>query len=306
MNAFKALWRRAPLWQLCFLLAGLGTLLCVLLPFYPSASPLKPPARLLDDGNYVSHVSKPQVAAAPASSSQVHATSLSMATMGTSDIPAERRLSGSVRVNGFNIKLPAGEWILLANQTIKLPQSSGMTYFLGKVEGKRLSGGIRLFAIRSNDSASAELTPLKGCQPDDAGLIHVEVDPAFPGGSRGCWSMSNFFTPGFQHWADRSVNMPSIDRAAAGELAAKDISYPQDFVSVKMGRSEPWGLLEVYYMFSPEAQGIHSTPALSYRDSDWHASNKHRTPEQDAYIEKIKRWGTSHWAEFKRDFLDGR
>jgi len=306
MNAFKALWRRAPLWQLCFLLAGIGTLLCALLPFYPSASPLKPPAKLLDDGNYISHVRSGQGSNASKSSSQVQASSLSLATMGTTDIPAERHLSGSVRVIGFNIKLPTGDWVLLANQAIKLPQSSGMTYFLGKVEGKRLIGGVRLFAIRSNDSASAELTPLRGCQPDDAGLIHVDVDPAFPGGSRGCWTMSNLFTSDFQHWADRAVNMPSIDRAAAGELAAKGISYPQDLISVRMARSEPWGLLDVYYLFSPDAEGIRSTPAISYRDSDWHASNRKRTPEQEAYVEKVKRWGVTHWGKFKHDFMDSR
>lgn len=229
-----------------------------------------------------------------------------MATTSATDIAADRHLTGVARANGFNVKLPPGDWVLLANQTIRLPQSSGLVYFLGKLDGKRLTGAVRLFAIRSNDASSAELTPLKGCQPDDAGMLHVEADPAFPGGSRGCWSMSNFFTPGMLQWADRAVNMPSIDRAAAGEMSAKGISYPQDFVAVKMGRSEPWGLLEVYYMFSPDAEGIRSTPALSYRDSDWHASNHHRMPEQQAYVDKIQHWGAQHWAEFKRDFVDGR
>lgn len=306
MNAFEALWRRAPLWQLCFWLAALGTLLCALLPFYPSASPLEPPAKLLDDGNYVSHVHRSQDANAPTSSSQVQASSLSLASMGSADIPVERHFSDSLRVNGFNIKLPTGEWVLLANQAIKLPQASGMAYFLGKVEGKRLIGGMRLFALRSNDSASAELTPLKGCQPDDPGLIHVGVDPAFPGGSRGCWSVSSFYASGLQHWADRAINMPSIDRAAAGEMAAKGISYPQDLIAVRMARSERWGLLDVSYLFSPDAEGIRSTPALSFRDSDWHASNKKRTPEQEAYVEKVKRWGVPHWGQFKQYFLDSR
>ncbi len=339
LRAFKALWRRAPLWQFCMMSAALGTLLCVTIPLShpPSISP--PPAKLLDDGNYTGtgagHLASapprpsapPDLAAPgtvkplpptapPPTQHTVQTASLSMVKAGQDDAKPNasglsdelmgRRFKHALRVAGFDVELPAGEWIMLANQGLKTPQAAGSSYFLARVEHQRLAGVVRVFALRSNDKAAGELIPIKGCKADDANFLLVSTDDALPDGNHGCWNMSNFFTPPLQQWADRSNKILPLDRAAAGDMSAKGITYPQDFVAVKFGRSEAWGLLEVSYLFSPEVDGIQSTNALSYRDSDWHASNKRKTPAQIAYLDKIKLWGATHWPTFKQHFQEAQ
>jgi hypothetical protein len=106
----------------------------------------------------------------------------------------------------------------------------------------------------------------------------------------------------WSRWADRAVRISAIDRAAAGDMSAKGVTYPQDFVVSTFTRTEKWGLLEVMYLFSPDAEGISSRVALSVTDTDWTPANVSRYPEKVAYIDKQKAWGMAFWPKFKTAF----
>lgn len=213
-----------------------------------------------------------------------------------------RTYSDSISLYGYNLPLPAGRWAMLSNSTVNTPTASGMAYFLGRIEHKRLVGALRAVAVKSKEDPGTGFPAMVGCKESEANNIYVQVDSATPFDHQACWWIQNYYTPPWQQWADRAVKISNIDRAAAGDMAAKGVTYPQDFVVVRFSRAEKWGLLEVSYLFNPEVEGISSRNAASFRDADWHAGNIARYPDKVAYINKLKAWGTSFWPKFKTSF----
>jgi len=126
-----------------------------------------------------------------------------------------------------------------------------------------------------------------------------------PNGHQACWTIRNVYTTPWMRWADRSLKLQSIDRAAAGAMTADGVTFPQDFVSVTFTRTEQWGLLEVMYLFSPESEGITSNTVLTVGESDWTPANTAKYPEKLAYVDKIKSWGIEFWPAFKGAFDAG-
>ena len=216
-----------------------------------------------------------------------------------------RTYSGSVRVDGYDVPLPAGSWALLANTSVKQPSLTGEVLYLGRINKRRLEGAIRITAVRSTSVPGKGFRQVKGCVEGQAESSYVMAEQIVPFGHQSCWLIQNYFTSPFQQWADRAAHLDPIIRAAAGDLAAKGVSYPQDMMMVRFTRAETWGLLEVGYMFSPEADGITSADVVSYTDSDWHVGNIDRFPEKLAYVEKLKRWGASFWPRFETAFASG-
>lgn len=212
----------------------------------------------------------------------------------------------SIRVEGFDVPLPPGQWAVLANGGIHFNSSAGMAYFLGRIEEKRLVGAIRVFALRSNSQPGTGFPAANGCQAGNPNLNYLYAGSVTAFNHQACWLINNYFTPPLQQWADRAVKIAGLDRAAAGDLTAKGVSYPQDLVDVRFTRAETWGLLEVSYMFNPEAEGISSNTALSARESDWHAPNAPRFPEKMAYLAKMQAWGEGFWPKFQQAFESGQ
>ncbi|WP_158902630.1 hypothetical protein [Burkholderia sp. L27(2015)] len=212
----------------------------------------------------------------------------------------------SISVIGFDVPLPPGQWAELANSSIHLRGASGMAYFLGRIEHKRLVGGVRVFAVRSSDLPGTGFSAANGCTSGNPDLNYLFIESITPFDHQACWLINNFFTPPLQQWADRAIRISSLDRAAAGDLAAKGVSYPQDLVDVRFTRAEKWGLLEVTYLFNPEGDGIASNTALSARESDWHAPNIGRFADKVAYVAKMRDWGESFWPRFQQAFASGK
>jgi hypothetical protein len=229
------------------------------------------------------------------------------AAPGTSGIdPAlmGRMYHDSIMVDGFKLPMPPGEWAMLANTSVKAlkdPNNTGMNYFLGRIENKRLVAAIIILAMRSQGSGFVKFD---GCDnPDNIYSMKEDVEPF---GHQSCWVIHSFFTPPWQQWGDQATKLSNLMRAAAGDLAAKGITYPQDLVAVQFYRSETWGLLETSYLFSPEASHITSNVAPSFRDADWFGPNLHRYPEKVAYAEKLEAWGNVFWPRVKAAFDEGK
>jgi len=341
LSTAKAIWRRAPAWRLLVLTASLSTLLFVLFartsepthgealarlaalekttyaprpatnPQPPStsasaSSPAAAPAVAVAAAPAIAAVPVPTQARAP------KATTLAMVT-GNATTPEDpsgldpalrgRAYSGTARINGYDVLLPKGEWIQLANSTIKLEGATGEMFFLGQVRNKRLVGALRIFAMRSKSLPGDGFPEAKSCTEVNPYRIAVTIDePLVPRGHQACWTIRNIYSEGFSRWGDRAARMSVLDRAAAGDMAAKGVTYPQDMVSLTFTRSESWGALEVGYLFSPEAEGFHSTTVLSVSDSDWTAQNLAHEPDKTAYIAKLKGWGDAQWLRFKTAF----
>jgi hypothetical protein len=210
-------------------------------------------------------------------------------------------------MDGFKVPLPQGDWAVLASFNIwvvKSPQNKGMSYFLGRIEKGRLAGAMVVNALRSPAEAPTGFDEFKNCaNPDN---IYTSKEEIVPFDHQACWVMHSMFTPPWQQWGDKAMQMDNIVRAAAGDLAAKGVTYPQDLVAVHFYRSEKWGVLNATYLFSPEQDGIKSDVAPSFRDSDWFGPNVQRYPEKVLYTNKLKTWGASFWPRFKAAFDAGR
>ncbi|WGS48898.1 hypothetical protein LFL96_14085 [Paraburkholderia sp. D15] len=212
----------------------------------------------------------------------------------------------SIAADGFNVPLPPGQWAVLSNSSIRMRGASGVAYFLGRIEHKRLVGAIRLFALHSSEQPGAGFPAATGCTTGNPNLNHLVLDSVTPYGHQACWLISNYFTPPLQQWADRATKISGLDRAAGGDLAAKGVDYPQDFVDIRFTRAETWGVLEVSYLFDPEIEGITASTALSARESDWHAPNAPRFPDKMAYLAKMQEWGEGLWPTFQQAFDSGK
>jgi hypothetical protein len=243
--------------------------------------------------------------------SKTHTANLSLATPNSSaakagDIDSAlggRSYSGSVNVDGYKVPLPAGNWVILSNGRYKSPHAMGEVVFLGQIKSQRLVGGARIAALHRVGQPSTEFPPkLNGCAGTNDVDLFVNAEAMDADGHQSCWLVDSFFTPPLQQWADRAVKIGSLDRAAAGDLAAKGVTYPQDFLRIRMTRTESWGLLEVSYLFSPESTGIKSNEAISAGDTDWARKNISHHAEKVAYVEKMKQWATQFWPQFKTAF----
>lgn len=183
-----------------------------------------------------------------------------------------RTYSGSIDVNGFHLPLPAGKWAVLANIRVGKTDAPGLGLFLGHIEHRRLVAGLRVFALKSVDLPGPGFPAVQGCVAGNRRYNAMDVAAMTPFGHQACWSISNLYTPPYLQWADRAVKIAQLERIAAGDMAAKGVTYPQDLISVTFYHAEKWGLLQTSYLFSPDSEGIHSSDVVSYTDSDWYPS----------------------------------
>ena len=333
----RTLWRRAPAWRMLVLTSSLATLLFILFAQASQPVPSESLAKLaaLEKTTYTP---KATASPAPASTPSVVAATTGGVAPAPAPAPMQARspaprtatlamvtpqadpqapsgldpalsghaYRGTARINGYDLPLPKGDWITLANSTAIQPTATGEVFFLGQVRNKRLVGALRIFAMRSKSLPGDGFDEVKSCSEANPYRIASVIDePLVPHGHQACWTIRNIYSEGLSHWGDRAVRMSSIDRAAAGDMAAKGVTYPQDMISLTFTRTESWGLLEVGYLFSPEADGIHSTTVLSVRDSDWTAQNLAHEADKTDYIEKLKTWGNALWPQFKAAFAKG-
>ena len=314
-GTMTSLWRRAPLWRFSFMSAALLTLLFILFP--PGEPPPDDYAKTLSaTATYAPQApASPSVADAGRSAPQTADLSLSTANNTENDaIKREtgldaatlgRLFNGSVTVNGFKIPLTGDDWALLAAAKITSAKSSGVVYFLGTIVHKQLVKGLIITAVRTKPSV-----PDGGEKLNWAKQSALFKSPECASGEgahvQSFWMIYDWFSSSWHKWADRSEKMNNIERAAAGNMDAKGILYPQDMVGVRFIRAEKWGLITAVYLFNPEVEKITSGTALSFVDSDWYVSNIHRHPDKLAYVERLKQWAASLWPQFKQSFDAGQ
>ncbi|WP_157971452.1 hypothetical protein [Dyella sp. C9] len=325
LRTLRRLWKRAPAWRLTGLAAALLTALCLLFPpdravgHHGAAAAVSPAARYTPQpaaAPSAMQATAPAATAvtAPATAPPVQTAILSLATPDSHGASADeldnavagRRISGSLRVDGFDVPLPPGDWLQLANARFKQSTADGEMLMLGRVKNRRLVGYVRITAGRSTSAPGAGFRATPGCDHKNENTNVLVNEASEPFGHQACWLLDHSFLAPLQAWADRSNKLPPLERAAAGDLAAKGVSYPQEMISLRFTRAETWGLLEVRYVFSPEEDHITSSNVASYTDSDWQPGTIGRYPEKVAYVAKLKQWGDDFWPRFKLAFDAGQ
>jgi hypothetical protein len=81
-----------------------------------------------------------------------------------------RTYSRLIVVDGFQVPLPPGQWAMLANSSVRVRNASGMFYFLGRIERKRLVGGLKVLALKTPDKPGDGFPAIKGCVAGNPGL----------------------------------------------------------------------------------------------------------------------------------------
>jgi len=214
--------------------------------------------------------------------------------------PMGKVFRDTFEVDGHRLPLPPGSWTVLSDIRGNRPDQTIASYFLGRIERQRLAGAIVIQSVAVKTSPASGFPAMRFCEGGNA--LYVVNESNEPNGSQSCWLMHNIFTPPWTHWDDRNVRIGQAERAAAGEMSIRGISYPQDFVAVEFHRAEKASLLNVMYLFSPEQEHINASPASTYRDSDWYAPNIARDPARVAYVGRLRDWGTNWWNRFKQAF----
>lgn len=310
---FKSLWARAPWWRTCLMAATLLSTAVVLFPpsmgttnrnasralpeqvaYQPQRNPTSPHSQQGRATPSTANISL----ATPGAASPQDPSGLDRALIG-------RTYTGTVKVDGYEVPLPAGQWAMLANSSVRTLKASGMAYFFGRIEKKRLVGVVQIIGLKSNERPGDGFKQANGCVAGNPDLNYVFIESITPFEHQGCWSMTNIYTPPYLQWADPAIKISFLDRAAAGDMAAKGVTYPQDFMVLRFFRAEKWGLLEASYWFSPELEGIASSSVLSFREADWQVRNISRFPEKLAYAGKLKKWGAAFWPTFQQAFATG-
>jgi hypothetical protein len=214
--------------------------------------------------------------------------------------PMGKVFRDTFEVDGRRLPLPPGNWTVLSDIRGNRPDQTVASYFLGRIERQRLAGAIVIQSVAVKTSPANGFPATRFCEEGNA--LYVVNESNEPNGSQSCWLMHNIFTPPWTHWDDRNVRIGQAERAAAGEMSIRGISYPQDFVVVEFHRAEKASLLNVMYLFSPEQEHINASPASTYRDSDWYGANIARDPARVAYVGRLRDWGTNWWIRFKQAF----
>jgi len=317
--AAKSLWKRAPLWRFSLMSGLLLALLFILFPpatFEPKNPPAPSPAA---PASYVSaSPASPATPAAqntpPPASPPAQTADLSLATPDSAENDAIRNETGldpamlgtlyddSLKMNGFDIPLPGKHWIMFAHIRMDGPKVSGMSYFLGRVVHKRFVEGVIVQAHRPKPGQEASPF-LSSNVAKFVGLYKSTECTALD--TNACWLIYGLFTDKWKQWGNRNVKMDILQRAAAGDMAAKGISYPQNLLVVQFMQASKKGYLETLYVFNPETDHIKTPEAASNMDTDWALNNISRYPEKLAYLDKLKKWGMSFWPQIRKLYAAG-
>jgi hypothetical protein len=213
-----------------------------------------------------------------------------------------RIFQDTLRVNGYKVPLPPGQWAMLANGTVtgSRPENKGTMFFLGQIVQKRLVAAVWVEAMRS---PGLGFVPNPNCS--NPANLYVSAEPDNTD-HQGCGWIRSYFSANMQQWADKSAHLDQIARAVGGHLAAQGVSYPRELVTAGFCESEKWGQLTAGYMFNPEKDGISSNVVPALQDSDWYKSNLQRYPEKVAYVSKLQRWAADFQLKFQAAFAAGK
>ncbi len=242
MSAVGRLWRRAPAWRVCLVVALATTSLAVM---FPPAVP-----------GWVRRAVSPasRVAAVPAADNPAHfkpsGTARDTGYSALAFPPPGSEHTGAVAFAGRALPLPAGRW-----QTLVLARGgkpvTGQIEVLGRVDAGEMTG---LLMVAAPDPIEHPMSPFdvtQTCDEPDSIASFVAPEPFGQGPLvHECWRLSTL--RGFD-LAERGRLQPVLDRALL-RLKETDARIPDQLVLLDYLRSDESGFLTAL-LFLPDRHG---------------------------------------------------
>ncbi len=240
MSAAGRLWRRAPAWRVCVVIAVASTALAAMFP------PRVP--------GWVRRAALPTesvTVAKPGNTAHFQPETAQAAGYSALQLPREsQERSGVVAFAGRGLPLPAGRWKTLVLAHGDLP-ISGQVEVFGRVEGGALTG---LLIAAAPDAVAHALSPFnvqQDCEEPDTVANWVAPEPFGQDPLvHECWRLSSL--RGFD-LAERGRQEPVLDRALL-RLKESDVSIPDKLMLVDYLRSDDSGFLTAL-LYLPERRG---------------------------------------------------
>jgi hypothetical protein len=210
-----------------------------------------------------------------------------------------RTFSGSMPFVGWQLPLPNGEWTASAYITAGAGENHAYATFLSKVVGRQLVGAVVFIGTEPKKDVGTGYRQYNQCMRKN--VLHIEVRSNEEFGAQECWTINHIDA---KAW--RQNTQESLLRAAMGELSIRQVKIPHTLISVHFRLADKNGYLNAFYFFSPEEEGITTTPVSSWQESDWYIGYINRYPEKVAYIQQLKSWASAWLPKLKISFLERR
>ena len=207
-----------------------------------------------------------------------------------------RTFSSVVPFLGRQLPLPGGVWKVVAYVHGGTGEGRSRAIFLARVtEGKLLAASA---FIGSEPTAEPPIGYRQYSQCMRKQLVHAEVHVNDDFGLQECWTINHNDSNAWRNTQD------ALLRAAMGELAISHLEVPQTMVSVHFRLADKSGYLNGVYFFNPEEEGIMTTPASVWQESEWYSGNINKYPEKSAYVQRLRLWGAMWLPKLKVTFLN--
>lgn len=210
--------------------------------------------------------------------------------------------SKTFTVNGYDLPLPEGRWQVLADLPGHQQDLEQHQYALGRIDHQALRGLIAFISVVSTANPAPGFPAFPSC---DAGINYfAETEVNTPFDRQACWSVRPVHSARWSRWADRSVKLGPLERAAAGQLEAMQVRIPQDMVAVEFDLGAKPSRVIGVYMFNPEVEGIAPSTSEEPASNPWLLSNLTQNPKAVTFVQDRKAWGRSNWPQFKNAFAE--
>jgi len=206
--------------------------------------------------------------------------------------PVGEPISNPLIVDKKQILLPPGQWIIAGVHPSRNTSGTRILHlFLIDVKA-----GVLQHAVEIHTNMGSP-THFQGWKADPAcsykGFLHLVTNSSVEGEE--CWWVN--------YW--RMTTPPRKESAWARALEyakRKGIEFPTNCVTVGYRLADDSDFLNLYYCFSPEADGIVPPGRMPQNPSIWQVDRFDKDPKRAEYVDRLKRWGTSWLVQVRAGF----
>jgi hypothetical protein len=199
-----------------------------------------------------------------------------------------------IEVAGQLVPLPNGEWLAIAHFPASTP-GAVESAFLAQIKDARLVGAVIVQVSRPFQSEAPGFRRAQQCSRP--GLLYVNVEANLDFGLQDCWTINHNMRG---NWVQ--ADSPPVIRAAIGELGVRSVTVPNVMLSVYFRLADKARFMHAVYYFDPEAEGIASSRATLWEESDWHRDYIGQYPEKMAYVRTLRDWGETWHPQVRERF----
>ncbi len=208
--------------------------------------------------------------------------------------PPGTPISNPVVVGKKQIPLPPGQWTVAGVRSSRNSELKKiLDLFLIDVKSGVLQHAASITTNMSPPKRHQGWLTHSTCSSKSS--LHLVTKSSSEGEDQECWWV--------RYWPTSTP--PKKDSAwkrALDFAITQGIELPTNFVTVGYRLADDAHFLNVYYLFSPEVDGIVSPGRTAQNPSVWHVDRFGRDPKKVEYVNRLKTWGASWLANVKAGF----